>query len=393
MPTVLFYLPVVTPWWFHNIVLPLIKALYGAAVVHILAPPMWRNTGIGPDEVAACSSLPDLQWHIVAGEDHSSLRTKPDDPEGLVGFVRSLNPDYVFCRSADIETPSAFPGKVVHLLEGGAPPFRTPSEWIILQRDFWHHGSMPHLEADDRALVEAGFAPNWARMRTRLEQEMPFCLPRAQALESLGLPTDRKIIMLPLDYEHEEMFSSIHHRYERNIDLIHAVMDWIDDRFLVAITDHPLNYQHIDNSRVHAAIEALGDRARLVPNDPEGRYSVTDLLIKHGDGLIVQNSKAIYSGAMFGTPMLRLSSRPTADWIGVLTEVDEFLSEVTAGRRGAAEDQLRLWYGCHILHEIIDPAAISAGEILDRLDRPYSRERLAGGLSRFEAHQRKIGAA
>ena len=109
MTRVLFYLPVVTPWWFDNIVAPLIRTLAVDSEVHILVAPLWRNTGIGPDQIAGCSAIPNLLWHIVDDPDHRSLRTSPTDPDGLVAFVRSIAPDYVFCRSADVRGAELVP--------------------------------------------------------------------------------------------------------------------------------------------------------------------------------------------------------------------------------------------------------------------------------------------
>ena len=392
MPKILFYLPVVTPWWFDTIVAPMIAKLGTEAEIHVLAPDFWRNTGIGPAQLQTCASLPDIRWHIVEGDGHFSLRTRPDDADGLVDFVRSINPDYVFCRSADVSTPSAFPGKVVHLMEAGASPFSTRGGWIILQRDFWHHGAMPALAEADRAAIEAQFSRLWKRFRNRMEHKGPFRDPRPKALAGMGLAEDRKIIALPLEYEHEEAFTAFHNRFERNIDLLHHVAGQLDDRFVLAVTDHPLNYRYVDNSKIYAAIEALGTKAHLVPN-PEGYYYRTTLLIKHCDGLIVQNTKAIYCAAMFGKPVLRLSNRPTADWLGAHQDMRPFLDEVASGRGGVSEEQARLWFGYHIMHEIIDPAAISGAEILDRVDRPFSRDRLASGLERFEAFQRELDKA
>ena len=45
------------------------------------------------------------------------------------------------------------------------------------------------------------------------------------------------------------------------------------------------------------------------------------------------------------------------------------------------------------LHEIVDPAALSGADILDRVDRPFSRDRLAAGLDRIESHQRQLSLA
>ena len=55
---VLFYLPVVTPFWFENMVEPLIRRMASSAEVHILAPKFWRNTGIGENEVCLLYTSP-----------------------------------------------------------------------------------------------------------------------------------------------------------------------------------------------------------------------------------------------------------------------------------------------------------------------------------------------
>lgn len=59
---VLFYLPVVTPWWFDNIVAPIIRAAARDAQVSVLVPPLWRGTGIGPTQLAGCADLATVDW-------------------------------------------------------------------------------------------------------------------------------------------------------------------------------------------------------------------------------------------------------------------------------------------------------------------------------------------
>jgi hypothetical protein len=386
MAKALFYLPVVTPWWFDNNVAPLIKSLATEAEVHILVPPLWRNTGIAPEQLKGLDSTPGLHWHIVEGDSHASLRTHPADPDGLVQFVNSIGPDYVLCRSADVATPARFPGTVVHLLEAGATPFVSPPASIILQRDFWHHGHMPALSEEDRAVLDAAFAKTWRQMHNRFESKSPFRLSRERALKQMGLPTDRTVIALPLEYEHEEAFTQFHNRFERNIDLVQHIAGALDDSFVLALTDHPLNHKHVDNRSLHSAIHALGPKAHLVPN-PHAANWPTTLLIKHCDGLVVQNTKAIYAAAFFGKPTLRLSNRPTAPWLGVHHDIPAFLRDAAGGTGGAPADQARLWFAYHIMHEVISPSRISGAELLDRLDRPFSRDRIQRGLERFEAHQ------
>lgn len=392
MERVLFYLPTVTPWWFENIVGKLILQLAGAHEVHVIVPPLWRNTGIEPHHLKPFAGGPFVHWHIADGDDHPLLRTAPSNPDALVELVASIDPAYVFCRSADIATPSRFPGKVRHLLEAGAPPLATCATWIILQRDFWHHGDMPELGAEDRKVIDRMFAGTWARMRNQARKSHAFGLSRSAALNRLGLEEGRKIVALPLEYEHAEAFTSFHNGIERNLDLIAHVADLLDEDMILAITDHPLNYKHVDNAKLYAAIKGMGTRVRLVPN-PQAQPYPTDLLIKHCDGLIVQNTKAIYSGAFFGKPTLRLSHRSTAPWMGVHQDFDPFLAAVRSGEAGTDEAQARLWFGFHAMHEIINPESISAAELLDRVDRPFSVDRLAAGLDRIESYQRQLEMA
>lgn len=392
MERILFYLPTVTPWWFDNIVVHMIRTLAAAAEVHVLVPPLWRNTGIGPEQLKGCTSLPSVTWHIADGEAHPSLRTAPADPEEIVEFARLIDPAYVFCRSADISTPSRFPGKVRHLIEGGSPPFSTHNGWIILQKEFWHHGAMPDLPDVDRQAIDEMFGKVWKRMCHRAEHEGSFRLPRGKALQRLGLPGDRKIIALPLEYEHEEAFTAFHNRFARNLDLIQYLAGCLETDTVLAVTDHPLNHKYVDNSEIYETITALGERAHLVPNATVD-YSPTDLLIKNCDGLILQNTKAIYSGAFFGRPTLRLSNRPTAEWLGAHENVEAFNAAVISGQRSSTEDQARLWFGYHLLHDIIEPATITAAELLDRIDRPFSRDRLTTGFERINSYQRQLDLA
>ena len=75
---ILFYLPVVTRWWFDNVIEPLIRTLAAECEIHVLAPAPWRGTGIGPRELQRCMDLPEIRWCIMDGPDHPSTRTMPD---------------------------------------------------------------------------------------------------------------------------------------------------------------------------------------------------------------------------------------------------------------------------------------------------------------------------
>lgn len=392
MARILFYLPTVTPWWFDNIVAHLIRACAVKFEVHVIVPPLWRNTGIGPEQLRPFASFPSISWHIDDSDNHPSLRTSPADPDAVVELVRSIGPSHVFCRSADIATPARFPGKVRHLTEAGAPPLSTSATWITLQPDFWHHGALCDLTEPDRRAIETLFHTTWKQMCSRAGANISLRSPRSETSHNMNPAGARKIVALPLEYEHEEAFTAYHNRFERNLDLIRVLVEQIDGEFLLAITDHPLNHKHIDNSRLYAEIDALGDRAYLVPN-PNAGNCPTDLLIECCDGLVVQNTKAIYSGAFFGKPTLRMSNRPSARWLKVYDDIASFLCAVRSGETGAAEESARLWFGYHLLHEIIDPITISGDEIVDRVDRPFSHNRLSAGLERIETYQRQPGLA
>ena len=58
MQRVLFYLPVVTPWWFDNIVVHLIRALGETTEVHVMVPRLWRNTGLGFEQLQGGAAMP-----------------------------------------------------------------------------------------------------------------------------------------------------------------------------------------------------------------------------------------------------------------------------------------------------------------------------------------------
>jgi hypothetical protein len=88
-----------------------------------------------------------------------------------------------------------------------------------------------------------------------------------------------------------------------------------------------------------------------------------------------------------------LSNRPTAGWIGAHDDFQGFREAVFSGAGGASEEQARHWFGYHALHEIVDPSTMNAAEILDRVDRPFSRERLPSGLALIESHQRQLDLA
>jgi len=215
----MFYLPVVTPWWFTHIVFPLIKVMARDHEVHVLVPPLWRNTGIGPDQRGLIAQLPQVFWHLLDGPGHPNLRVDASEATDLIEVIRQINPQLTLCRSADIRTPQMFPGTVRYIMEAAAPPLATKPECVWLSPTLFDHGLMPEFCAEDAALLDELAAGLW----TDLARANPSTDRRA-FLELHQIPSDKTIIGLPLEYEHKENFFDAHHRFANNSATVEHVL-------------------------------------------------------------------------------------------------------------------------------------------------------------------------
>jgi hypothetical protein len=388
---ILFYLPVITPWWFDNVVEPLLRCLAREHEVHVLAPIPWKGTGIGQRELAAAAHLPQVHWHIFDGDSHPTMRTEPTERAGIVEFVQSLAPDYVLCRSADCETVRQFPGIVRHLMEGGAAPLSIPQDWVILQEEPFDHGLLPELDAAARAELDRLIAPIWSGME---QLARPSRQLRKSFRQWAGLPGDRPILVLPLEYEHEENFFPIHRvGATPNRRLIAELDESIDESFFLAITNHPLNEKHVDNSALEAEIAARGTRMRLLPGTGPNGENTTMLLARDGDGMLVGDSKVYAMAGFFGTPMLRRSQFRTGEWLNAYTDLENFLPAVAAGEaRRPDPEAARTWFAFHIANNLLDPndPELTASELLARLDRPVDPARWERGFARLGIASQEI---
>lgn len=383
---ILFYLPVVTPLWFERVIVPMVRVLRPHAELHVLVPALWRNTGVARQNLAKCADLADVHWHIVEGAGHESLRVAPDDADGLVAFVESLAPDHVLCRAAETATAARFPGKLHHILEVGAPPLRTIPFGVILQPELFEFGAMPALAASQAAELDSLFAPRWAAAHQWLGRTWPFNLGREEALALLGVPTDRKIIAVPLEYDHEENFFSVQHRFRANIDFVTHLLDRVPEDFLLAFTNHPLNVAHGRDAELRAELERLGKRVHFV-SAPDPDVKPTDILVQHCDGMIVQNSKAYSVGVLYGKPILRLSHCRSAEWLRAYEDLDAFLAAVAAGTAAVPDpDEARRWFAFRSADEAFDAETIGASELLDRLEHRFSPARWKTGLARVSQY-------
>jgi hypothetical protein len=383
---VLFYLPVVTNWWVTKLVAPMLRQFVGRAEIHVLAPAPWRTTGIGPAELGLCADMPQVHWHLVDGEGHPAMRTGKD-ADGLVEFVQALAPDLTLCRAAETETAARFPGTVRYLMETGVAPFVRDLR-VSLHAGIFDHGTMPAIPEAEGQELDRLFAPAWDAMVARCGEGPDFGADRETALARMLLPSDRKILAVPLEYENSEIFFGVHHRFADNETLVAHLVANLPDDMVLALSDHPLNRMFGRSTWLAARLPEWQGRVVLVPSHAAGG-NVTDLLARHCDGMVFQNSRAFTAAAFFGKPLLRLSRRTSAPWLHAYDDLANFVADVRAGTAQVADrDALRRWFAWHLADEVFDPNHESAPAMLARIDRPYDPARWQAWHQTYLASQR-----
>ncbi|HMI18626.1 MAG TPA: hypothetical protein VK533_03695 [Sphingomonas sp.] len=380
MTRVLFYLPVVTPWWFSNIIVPLIRAACRGGEVHVLVPPLWSSTGITAFQLGDCEDLEEVNWHILDRGDHPDLRFSGMAQPYLLDLVNQIDPDICLCRSADIETPALFPGVVRYIMEGAAPPFATGYHSVYLAHTLFDHGLMPDLSAEDKAWLDTAFAPAWAEKKGEVAR-----MEREEFLAETGLPADKMLIGMPLEYEHEEIFFDQHNPFANNVELIDALAGAFDDDTILAVTQHPLNEGRVSDADLQQAVERHGGKVRRIRQIGE-RGQATTLLTRHADGMIVGNSKSFAGCAFLGAPTLRISKFATGAWMQAYTSLAPFMTALRSGdARAPAEADARRWFAFHVannLIEALDPT-LDMARIADHVRNPLNPGRWEVGLKRY----------
>ncbi|MGB5725260.1 MAG: hypothetical protein WBM39_12690 [Parasphingorhabdus sp.] len=378
---IIFYLPVVTPWWFANIVVHLIRVLAREHEVHVLVPPLWNNTGMGEEQIDLVADLDHVIWYMLDGPDHPRLRVDASSEEDLIALVRDINPDFVLCRSADIVTPARFPGIVRYIMEGAAPPVRTGANWVTLSPSLFDHGLMPDLSLEQCAELDGLAAPIWEQML-----QEPVLPDRAEFLTMTGLPEDKIIIGLPLEYEQAENFFGQHHRYASNAEMIAAIAPMLSDDMVLAVTNHPLNELYGDKKALEAALASLDGKAMLI-NGTKIAGQATLALTKQSDGMIVGNSKSWSACAAFATPMMRLSDFATGDWVQAYDQLPAFLAAIGDGSATSADTVVaQRWFAFHLANSIFDPGdpALTADDLVSRMIDPVQPERWEQAMARYQ---------
>jgi len=378
---ILFYLPVVTPWWFDNIVAPLIDRLAVQAEVHVMVPPLWRGTGIAPQQLSRVVAADRVEWHILDGEDHPRLRTGGDGFDDLIDLVHEIDPDLTLCRSADLETPRRFPGMVRYMMEADFPPFPSRVQWLVLREHPFDHCVMPDLDPAEKDGLHADFEEIWSALRRKVAGQAPDEALRGPG----GAGAGDLIVALPLEYEHEENFFEIHRPYGDSAATVSALAEAVDDDVLLAVTDHPLNLVHCDRTALDAAVARYAGRVRMVA--PKWRKDRPTLaVVRASNGMIVSNSKVISIAAFLGKPILRLSPHATGHWLNAYSDLAVFLGALRAGTPSLpSQDEAKSFFAFHAANNLIDLSHqdMDGRMILDMVESPVDPRRWPAGIRRY----------
>ena len=356
---ILFYLPVVTPWWFTELMTPLMRALHGAAELHVMVAPMWRNTGIEGEHLLPLADLDRIQWHIIDEENPELFRRNGAAIPGLVDLVRAIDPDLTIARSADFATPAQFPGLVRYAMEGELPPFAATSLRMMLEPRPFRLGMMPDAAP---ALVDActdALGDLWSGPATIRTPVL-----RQDWRNVLGLPARRPILAVPLAYEHEECYFQETSAFPRGYDLLRRLLEIVDPEVFLAVTDHPLNRKFVPREEIRELIESVRERAELCHIDavPGG---ATGVLAARGDAMLVEQGKSWATAAYCGTPMLHFGNSDTAPWLhcdGL--DLRGSARWTPAALRKPDMDGARRFFSWHFGARVFDPAAVSLERLM-----------------------------
>ncbi len=342
MKKILFYLPAVTPWWFETIVVPMLRALHDEAELHVMVAPLWCNTGLEIEHVEPLADLADINWHIVTPDDPRQLRLDGKSVEGLLDLVHAIAPDITLARSADRITPGLFPGVVRYITEPGAEPVHAPHRWLVLDEQPFQHGVMPAHVAEPADHAAALMAPLWQTLESLYAEQYPGAL-RAQ----LGLPADRPVLAVPLQYEHAENFYGEGSPFQYGPEFVQELLAQLDERIMLAITDHPLNVQFLLRLGLDRIAARYPDRVRIYPWTQEAG-SPTCAIVRAADAVLLDQSKCVSLATFFGTPIVHVGDSVMADWLNA-TPLEALRADTLAARGLPAPDRhmARRWFGWH----------------------------------------------
>jgi len=375
---ILFYLPAVTPWWFETIIAPMLRALHGEAELHVVVAPLWCNTGLEMEHVEPLADLNAINWHIVVPDDPAAFRLDGRAVDGLLDLVHAIEPDITIARSADRVTPRLFPGVVRYITEPGAEPILAPHGWCVLDEQPFHHGVMPAAAAAATDHATRLLTPYWEGLEA-VHAGQANDLVRAQ----MGLPLDRPVLVVPLQYEHHENFYGIGSPFHHGPEFVEELIERLDPRIMLAITDHPLN-NHIPLRNLGRITDRHPDRIRLYRYD-EVRRSPTSCLIRAADGVLLDQSKCVSHAMFFGTPIVHVGDSVMAPWLNA-TRLEALDAERFAKRALPRPDResARRWFGWHYGTRLINPEETTLETLVNRVENRCSDAEVAASITAQE---------
>lgn len=383
MIKILFYLPLARRWMLENVLEPMIAKLAPVAEVHVIIPSTWMEKRSASDIFQATVSHENVTWHPITLDcnDFDAFDVNGPTPD-VVNLVNAIAPDHCLCRSANPTLPQHFPGQVSYIMEAGAPPFRVPRHWISLQSQIFDHGFVPDLLPHLQDALVAMISPAWEAITSNPDRDSSW-------LKQQALPANRKIIALPLEYDHPDNLFQIHRSICPNAELIGRLLDRVDTPLFLAITDHPLNIYLGDQHKLRATLKAQHSKARLL--SPLNKSSdMTSALTQHADGMIVGDSKSFAAAAFYGKPLLRISKFASGPWLQAYTDLDEFAADLTADCAAApAIRDAMLWFAHYFAAQIFAPldADVTSDELLERIAGTPNPNRWNEGIARIERIQ------
>lgn len=380
---ILFYLPLARRWMLENVLEPMIAKLAPVAEVHIIIPSTWMEKRSVSDVFQGIVSHENVTWHPITLDcvDFDTFDVNGPTSE-VVDLVSAIAPDHCLCRSANPILPQRFPGQVRYIMEAGAPPFRVPRHWISLQPQIFDHGFVPDLLPHLQDALVAMISPAWKALETNPDRDSSW-------LRQHALPTDRKIVALPLEYDHPDNLFQVHRSICPNSELVSRLLDRVALPLFLAVTDHPLNIHVADQRNLRATLKAQHAKARLF-SPLTKNIDMTSALTQHADGMIVGDSKSFAAAAFYGKPLLRISTFATGSWLKAYTDLDEFAVDLAADCAAApALRDAMLWFAHYLAAQIFAPldADVTSDELLERIAGTPNPNRWNEGIARIERIQ------
>jgi hypothetical protein len=377
---ILFYLPLARNWMLDHVLEPMIAKLASVAEVHILIASVWIDRRSTSDIFQSIASHPNIIWHpLTLACDELDAFDMDGPTPAVIELVGSIAPDYCLCRSANPSLPDHFPAPTKYIMEAGAPPFRIPRNYVSLQPQIFDHGLIPDLPLGMQDALMTMISPFW----TALEAERA---PDPLWLQRHALPTDKKIIAVPLEYDHPDNLFGIHRSIRSNIDFVAGLLDRVNTSLFLAVTDHPLNKDLVDRCELRAMLEAQHGKARLL-SPADGSHDITSTLVQHADGMIVSDSKSFAATAFYGKPLLRISKFASGRWLNAYADLGKFVADLGADCAEApARSDAMLWFAHYLAAQVFAPgdAAVTGDELLERVVGIKNPDRWAKGIARMK---------